>query len=210
MTRILLIRHGQTEWNRQEIFRGRADMPLSDEGVRQAQVLADRLLDERIAAVYSSPLIRACATAERVAHAHGLHPQPVHPLTDIDYGAWEGHQHQQVEQLYPDLYQRWRTKPHLVHLPGGETLAQVRRRAILAFDGIVAGHRHATIAVVSHRVANKLILCHALGLGDDAFWRIRQDTACLNLLEQEDGRVTVHLVNDTCHLRGLEEDTSDS
>ena len=209
MTRILLIRHGQTEWNRQEIFRGRADIPLSEEGIRQAQALADRLSDERIAAVYSSPLVRAYATAERVANAHGLQPQPVHPLTDIDYGAWEGHQHQQVEELYPDLYVRWLTKPHLAHPPGGETLAQVRRRATPALDGIAAAHRQAAIVVVSHRVVNKLILCHALGLGNDVFWRIRQDTACLNLLEQEDGRVTVRLVNDTCHLRGLEKDTSD-
>lgn len=209
MIRILLIRHGQTEWNRREIFRGHADIPLSDQGMRQAQALADRLSDERIAAVYSSPLIRASATAERVAKAHGIQPLTVPALTDISYGAWEGHQHQQVEKLYPDLYVRWRTKPHLAHPPGGETLAQVRRRVTLALDSIVAGHRQAAIVVVSHRVVNKLILCHALGLGDDAFWRIRQSTCCLNVLEWERDRAVVGLLNDTCHLRGLEEDTSD-
>lgn len=209
MTRILLIRHGQTEWNRQEIFRGRADIPLSDEGTRQAEALAGRLSDERIAAVYSSPLIRAYATAERVARAQGPQPQPVHPLTDIDYGPWEGQQHERVRQQYSDLYARWQSEPHLIRPPRGETLAEVRQRATGALNEIVARHAAATVVVVSHRVVTKLLLCAALGLSDDAFWRIRQGTACLNLLEQEEPRVTVRLVNDTCHLRGLEEDAAD-
>jgi len=209
MTRILLIRHGQTEWNRQEIFRGRADIPLSKEGFRQAGALAERLSEEHLAAVYCSPLIRAFATAECMANSHGLRPRQVDGLTDMDYGAWEGQQHERIKQQYPDLYARWQSEPHLVCPPGGEMLAKVRERAYPAVLEMVARHPEAAVAVVSHRVVGKLILCAALGLGDDAFWRIRQDTCCLNVLEYEGNRITVSLLNDTCHLCGLEKDGLD-
>jgi len=209
MTRILLVRHGQTEWNRQEIFRGRTNIPLSDVGRMQAAALAGRLSAERLLAIYCSPLMRAYETAECIADCHGLHAQQISDLTDMDYGAWEGLQHAQVAQEYAPLYARWRSEPHLVQPPDGETLAQVRERAVTALDDLAARHPNATAVVVSHRVVNKLILCHALGLGNDAFWRIRQSTCCLNLLEWERARTVVSLLNDTCHLRGLEEDTSD-
>jgi broad specificity phosphatase PhoE len=205
----LLIRHGQTEWNRQLIFRGRADIPLSEDGFRQAGALAERLSEEHLAAVYCSPLIRALATAECMANSHGLRPRQVDGLTDMDYGAWEGQQHERIKQQYPDLYARWQAEPHSGRPPKGETLAEVRQRATSALNEIVAHQADTTVAVVSHRVVNKLLLCAAVGLGDDAFWRIRQDTCCLNVLEYEGNRITVSLLNDTCHLCGLEKDGLD-
>jgi alpha-ribazole phosphatase len=209
MTRAYLIRHGQTEWNRQLIFRGRADIPLSEEGFRQAGALAERLSEEHLAAVYCSPLIRAFATAECMANSRGLRPRQVDGLTDMDYGAWEGQQHERIRQQYPDLYARWQVEPNSVRPPKGETLAEVRQRATSALNEIVAHQADTTVAVVSHRVVNKLLLCAALGLGDDAFWRIRQDTCCVNVLEYEGNRITVSLLNDTCHLCGLEKDGLD-
>ena len=209
MTRVYLIRHGQTEWNRQLIFRGRADISLSEEGFRQAGALAERLSEEHLAAVYCSPLIRAFATAECMANSRGLRPRQVDGLTDMDYGAWEGQQHEHIKQQYPDLYARWQAEPHSVRPPKGETLAEVRQRATSALNEIVVHQEDTTVAVVSHRVVNKLLLCAALGLGDDAFWRIRQDTCCVNVLEYEGNRITVSLLNDTCHLRGLEKDGLD-
>lgn len=209
MTRIFLIRHGRTEWNRQEIFRGRADVLLDDVGLKQAAALAGRLAGVGLLAVYSSPLQRALATAECVGRSGGLQPQAVEELTDMSYGAWEGQHHVQVRERDPDLYARWLSEPHLVRPPGGETLAEVRRRATAALDRVALSHPHDTVAVVSHRVVNKVLLCAALGLGDDGFWRIRQDTACLNILEYENGHITVGLLNDTCHLQDLERDASD-
>lgn len=209
MTRILLVRHGQTEWNQQEIFRGRADIPLSATGIRQAMALAAHLVGEPFSAIYCSPLQRALVTAQHVGGTRGLRPHPVAGLTDMSYGAWEGQHHQQVRDQYPNLYARWISEPHLVRPPGGETLAEVRQRAADALDTIVNSHPEATVAVVSHRVVNKLLLCAALRLGNEGFWRIRQDTCCLNIVEWGAGRPCVVLVNDTCHLRGLEKDTSD-
>lgn len=209
MTRILLVRHGQTEWNREEIFRGGADIPLNETGLKQARALGQRLAGERLSAVYCSPLSRALVTAEVIGGPGGLHPRTVDGLADMNYGEWEGHQHTQVKERYPDLYARWTVEPHLVRPPGGEMLEEVRRRATAALSAIAADSPETAVVVVSHRVVNKLLLCVALGIGDDGFWRIRQDTCCLNILERDAGRTSVVLLNDTCHLSGIEQDASD-
>ncbi|MGD0112701.1 MAG: histidine phosphatase family protein [Armatimonadota bacterium] len=209
MTRVLLIRHGQTEWNRKQVVRGRADIPLSSVGIEQAMAVAERLAHEPISAVYSSPLARALVTAEHVARRHGLQPCRVEGLTDISFGAWEGRSHEDVKREDGELYVRWQSQPHLVRLPDGETLAEVRQRVMAALNDIVTRHTGSTVAVVAHRAANKVLLCAFLGLGDDAFWRIRQDTGCVNELEWEGGQFVVALMNDTCHLRGLERDALD-
>lgn len=209
VTRVLLIRHGQTQWNREQIFRGRADIPLSEAGLRQSEALATRLAGEVLAAIYSSPLKRACVTAEHLGPRCRSDPRVLESLTDISYGEWEGQHHQQVQQRYPELYAQWMAEPHLVRLPDGETLAEVRQRAVAALDHIIAKHPGDTVAVVSHRVVNKVLLCAALGLGDDAFWRIRQDTCCLNVMEHDGTGLSVCLLNDTCHLGGLEKDAAD-
>jgi len=209
MTRILLIRHGQTEWNRQQVFRGRADIPLSNVGIEQAIALAERLANEPITAVYSSPLARALVTAEHVAGPHGLQPHRVEGLTDVDFGAWEGRSHEDVKREEGELYLRWQSQPHLVRLPDGETLAEVRERVMAALNDIVTRHSGNTVAVVAHRVVNKVLLCAFFGLGDDAFWRIRQDTGCLNIVECDGDQKAVLLVNDTCHERRMERDVGD-
>ena len=209
MSRVLLIRHGQTEWNRQQVFRGRADIPLSNVGIEQATALAERLAHEPIAAVYSSPLARALVTAEHVGRPHGLQPHRVEGLTDVDFGAWEGRSHEDVKREEGELYLRWQSQPHLVRLPDGETLAEVRERVMAALNDIVTRHSGNTVAVVAHRVVNKVLLCAFFGLGDDAFWRIRQDTGCLNIVECDGDQKAVLLVNDTCHERRMERDVGD-
>lgn len=209
MTRVLLIRHGQTEWNRDQIYRGRADVPLSETGLQQARALAGRLAGERISAVFTSPLKRAYATAEHLEAVSGCAPQVVEGLIDICYGEWEGQSRWRLQRDASELHARWLTQPHLVRPPGGETLAEVRERASEALRRIIEQQPQRTVAVVSHRVVNKVLLCHALGLGDDAFWRVRQDTCCLNILEWDGSQLAVTLLNDTCHLHGLEKDAAD-
>ncbi len=209
MPRILLIRHGQTEWNRRGIFRGRADVPLSPTGVRQMEAVAARVVAERPARIYSSPLERARASARILCPPGAGPPQVVEGLTDMSYGEWEGKSEETVRVLYPDLYARWIAEPHRVRPPGGESLAEVQQRADSALREIARSLPGATVAVVAHRVVNKLLLCAALGLGAEGFWRIRQDTGCLNVLEGEVDRLAVVLLNDTCHLQGLERDAAD-
>ena len=206
MTRIILVRHGQTAWNvgassaEGERFRGRIDLPLNERGRAEARALAERLADEPIAAIYSSPLQRAIETAEPTARRLGLVVQPLEGIIDINYGDWQEHPHSQVARLYPALYRQWLQGPHLVQFPGGESLEEVRDRAMAALQQVMARHRDQTILVAAHQVVNKVLVCAMLGLDNSHFWHIKQDNGCLNIFDYQEGVFIAILINDTCHL----------
>jgi len=204
MTRIILVRHGQTAWNigsgTGERFRGRVDLPLDDTGLAQARALAARLADLPIVAIYSSPLKRAVETAQPVAQQLGLTVRPLPGIIDINYGDWQGLSHAEVAKSYPDLYRRWLEKPHLVRFPNGESLRQVRLRGMAALKEVAARHKGRIILLVAHQVVNKVLICAMLGLDNSHFWCIRQDNGCINVFDHQDGLFTAVLINDTCHL----------
>ena len=206
MTRIVLVRHGQTAWNREIRFRGQIDVALDGFGLKQAEATG-RYVAARwpVAAIYASRMSRAMQTAEAIARAHNeLNAQPLAGLLDIDFGEWQGLSPDTVSQRYPDLYRAWLEAPHTVHFPGGETLEIVRRRVIAGLDEVTARHPEQTVALVSHAVVNRVLLCAVLGLGNDHFWRLQQDTCAVNLFDVRDGGTfTLVLMNDTCHLQGL-------
>lgn len=202
-TRVALVRHGQTEWNRVERFRGRAELELNDTGRRQAQAVARRLAAEfPLAAVYSSPLRRAWETAEAIGAAAGLKVQALPGIIDLDYGQWQGLTPEEAAERDPARYARWLSQPHLVHLPDGESLGQVRERAGAALRQVTEAHQGRTIALVSHRVVCKVLMCLVLGLDNAHFWRIEQDTGAINIFEWQEDLFIVRQFNDTCHLRG--------
>jgi len=199
--KIVLIRHGQTRWNKEEVFRGRADIPLDDTGITQAEATSAALAHVRLSAVYSSPLARASDTARMIARPHGLAVQLVDGLSDIDCGAWEGLPVHEAQARYPEMFAAWQTAPHTVAFPGGENLGMVARRAMAGLDNIVKSHApDEMVAIVSHRVVNKLILLCILGLDSSSFWKIRQDTCCLNIITHGPDGYVLHLLNDRCHL----------
>ncbi len=206
MTRVILVRHGQTAWNvgasstEGERFRGCIDLPLNDRGRAQAQALAERLAKEPIAVIYASPLQRAIETAEPTARRLGLAVQPLEGIVDIHYGDWQEHLHSEVARLYPTLYRQWLREPHLVRPPGGESLEEVRDRAMAALHQIMTRHQDQKILVAAHQVVNKVLVCAMLGLDNSYFWRIRQDNGCLNIFDYQEGVFTAVLINDTCHL----------
>jgi broad specificity phosphatase PhoE len=201
MTRIILVRHGQTEWNRVEQFRGRADVPLNETGLVQAEVTGRRIAAEwRPSAIYSSPLSRAVKTAEVIAGHFNLQVQ-VHPgLIDIDYGQWMGLTPDEVQERWPKVIDDWYNKPASIRIPGGETLEELRLRALGAIDDLAACHKDQTIILVGHTVINRIILLGVLGLSNDRFWRLRQDTCAINCFEAEGDDFTLVSLNDTCHL----------
>lgn len=204
-TRFVLIRHGQTAWNRDVRFRGRADVPLDDFGLQQAQATG-RYLAERwpVDAVYTSPMRRAVETARAIADAHGLTAQPFHGLLDIDFGQWQGRSPQEIEERYPKLAKAWFDAPHTVQVPGGESLDDVRERVVSGLDEIRERHPGHTVAMIGHTVVNRVLLCAVLGLGNDHFWRLRQETCAVNVFDlQHDGKLTIVLLNATCHLTKL-------
>ncbi len=204
MLRIILVRHGQTEWNdggaSGEHFRGRIDIALNPTGVAQAHAVAERLASLSVAAVYSSPLRRAMDTAAPIARRHGLEVIPFPGLLDIDYGLWSGRSHKEVAGRWPDLYRRWLTMPEQVRIPGGECLDDVRRRVVEGLDGLLEKHDGQIVVLLGHQVVNKVLLCHLLGLGADGFWRVRQDTGCINRCDYDGHSSTVLTLNEVCHL----------
>jgi broad specificity phosphatase PhoE len=202
MTRIILVRHGQTEWNRVERFRGRADVPLNETGLAQAEATGRRIASMwQPVAVYASPLSRAVKTAEAIARSFAL-PVQVHPgLADIDYGLWQGLTPDEARARWPEIVEAWYTAPHTVHIPGGETLADLRTRAMATVNDLAARHSGQTLGMVGHTVINRIILLGVLGLGNDRFWRIRQDTCAINVFEAEADGFTLVSMNDTCHLQ---------
>lgn len=208
-TRIILIRHGQTAWNKEEIFRGRADVPLDDVGLRQAQALANALRAEAISRIVTSPLRRAVKTAEVLAEARGCDSLAVDAFTDIDFGAWEALSHTEVRQQFPELYATWQAEPQTVRFPGGEDLDAVRERAGTALTQLAAEYSGQTIALVAHRVVNKVLICHILGVDNSHFWQIKQDTAALSRFRAASTGYILDCLNDTCHLRHLKPTAGD-
>ena len=197
-----MVRHGETEWNRVERFRGRADVPLNETGLIQAQTTGRRIAAEwRPVAVYSSPLSRAVKTAEAIARYFNLLVQVHQGLADIDYGRWQGLTPEEAKERWPEMIDVWYTAPHTAHIPGGETLEELHARGLKAVNELVVRHEGQTLVLVGHTVINRIILLGVLGLGNDRFWRLRQDTCAINVFEVDGGVFTIVSLNDTCHLR---------
>jgi len=204
MTKVYVVRHGQTAWNVGEIFRGRADIPLDDVGRNEAALAGEALRDAAIHAVYSSPLSRSMETAKNIAKFHNLTVTPLEAITDISYGEWEGQSNEHVKAKYPDLHRLWHEEPHKVHFPRGESLEEVRARTMSAVNDLVAKHKEENIVLVAHRVPNKVICCALIGLDNSHFWRIQQDTASTNLFTYKGGQWVISLLNDTSYLKVLQ------
>jgi broad specificity phosphatase PhoE len=206
-TWIYLVRHGQTVWNEEGRLCGSSDVPLSGEGLAQAQKLAARLKSIDIAAIYSSPLLRARQTAEAIAAHHPIEVKVESDLREIDYGDWEGLKVADAMERFPKLEKLRREEPMKFAAPNGEPMREFAKRVISAIQRIAASHANETICVVAHQTVNRFILCWILQSPhpiDFRFWRqLRQDPACVNLLQvREDELWRVCLVNDTCHLMG--------
>ncbi len=205
MTRIILVRHGQTVWNKEARFRGQTDVPLDDFGLRQAE-RTGRYIASRwpVVAVYASPLQRTMQTAEAIAAAQELEARPFDGLLDVNFGQWQGELSDEIARRYPEDFRRWIDAPHTLRFPGGETLREVRARVTNGLDEIVARHPEAAVALVSHTVANRVLLLSVIGLDNEHFWRLGQETCAVNVFDVlEDGRTIIQLLNDDSHLVDL-------
>ncbi|NIM05380.1 MAG: histidine phosphatase family protein [Armatimonadetes bacterium] len=203
MTKFLVIRHGETQWNREMIFRGRQDIPLSEKGCEQARRLTESLSTEPIAAVYSSPLSRAADTAAAIASGRNVEVCLREELIDMNFGEWEGLAVNEVRERYPKEFDHWARSPEEAVPPGGEGLSAIRARVREGLEEWSQRHPEETLALITHRVVCKVILCEALGLSNSAFWKIQQDVCALNAITVEDSRYVVLKMNDTCHLQGM-------
>jgi broad specificity phosphatase PhoE len=203
MVKIILIRHGETDWNQEQIFRGKIDVPLNQTGLAQARAVRGALAEITIDSLYTSPLARAFETARVLAEGRHLEVRREEGLSDVDFGLWQGVSKEKVKKDDPDLFSTWLTDPQLVTFPRGETLLAVQKRAMAALERAIDSNPGKTIALVSHRVVNKVILCSVLGLDLSRFWHVKQDTCAINHFAYDYGSYYLTLLNDTCHLKGV-------
>jgi len=199
MTEIILVRHGETEWNVEEVFRGRIDIELNQTGIKQAKLLAEYLADLKIDAIYSSPLRRALKTAELIAGYHKLQVEVAPALIDFNFGKWQGLSLQEVRDKYKEFYAEWISRPHKVKIPSGESLDDVKDRAMTLVDDVITKYQ-GTVVLVSHRVVNKVLICALLGLDNSHFWNIRQNTCGITTFTYENGRFILTEHNNTSFL----------
>ena len=203
MAKVHLLRHGQTAWNKNLIFRGQYDIPLDDHGLTQADC-AGRVWEEiQLANIYSSPLSRAMQTAETAAKKQAIPITKTPELIDIDYGQWTGKSQDKIEKDYPELNRQWLERPEEVRFPQGESLAAVRDRSCPKLVEIAGAADDKSILIASHRVVLKVLICAALDLPLSRFWQVQIDTASLSMLSFKQGGFTIQKLNDTCHLRSL-------
>ena len=162
MTELLLVRHGETDWNRDNRFQGHADPPLNGVGREQAHALAELLADEPFTAVYTSPLRRAAETAEIVAASHGLTPLEVDALREVDVGSWQGLTRDDIERQFPDQFARWRD-----HGPGwedGESYEEMGSRVVAGLLDIAKRHDGQRVLAVTHGGPIRAALAFADGV----------------------------------------------
>ena len=205
--RILLIRHGETDWNRIHRFQGRSDLPLNQKGREQARALAVALKHEPITAIYSSPLIRAIETAHLIKMFHLSTPFfEEEALIEMDLGDFDGMEAKQWAAQFRDFRKAWQKNPASVKMPGGESLKDVQTRAIDALERITRMYPPgSTLLICSHNFVNLTILCHALEISLNRFRDLQQDTAAISVLYKQEHRLWAEVVNDRSHLQKYKE-----
>ena len=200
-TKILIIRHGETAWNRGQIFRGIYDIPLNENGKQQAGLAAQALKGIKIHAAYTSPLSRAKESAEIITKSFGISPVIHNGFIDMDYGEWTGKENSEVAKLWPDEHAAWIKNPHTVRPPGGTTLKEIFNNSFTAMEELAKKHRGETIAIFSHRVVNKILIIGALSLGLERFPFTMQGNCCINQIERISSGYLIHSINDVSHIK---------
>ena len=204
--RILLARHGETQWNAEGRHQGQTfDIPLSAAGRAQALALGRRLEGVPIHRAVASPLLRARQTAELALGDRAAMLTFDPRLVELSHGDWEGRLAADIQAEQPDLRRAWRETPHLVRLPGGESFRDVEARAWPAFQEACAGAEEMDVVlIVTHDGVNRALLARILGLDLSGVWGFRQAATCLNLLEGKDlDHLQVVRLNDATHLHDL-------
>ncbi|MDB9315651.1 histidine phosphatase family protein [Spirulina sp. CS-785/01] len=208
--RLLLVRHGETNWNRESRFQGTMDIPLNEKGREQARKAAEHLKGVKIDFGITSPMLRPKETAELILEHHSqVSLETRDRLLEIGHGTWEGKLESEIEAAYPGMLQQWKTAPETVQMPEGENLQQVWDRAIATWQEIVQQYSNPpttdspTGIVVAHDAINKTILCWLLGLEPKDIWKIKQGNGAISVIDYPDGSnglPVLQTINLTAHL----------
>ncbi len=199
MGKIFLVRHGETEWNKNARFQGQTDIPLSPTGKMQAKKVGERLANEKIDAIYSSDLSRAYQTAQEIARYHHIPITRNQDLREINFGQWEGLSRDVILHDHKDLYEQWLEDPIQTRAPEGENFYEVQSRAIQALKTIMENHQDDTVVIVAHGGLIKSVIIQYL---EGGFWEFPQGNTAVNILEYKGGSFRFVTLNDLTHLEG--------
>lgn len=200
MSRLLLVRHGDTKSNSREKFWGKTDVELSAAGIEQAERLRDRLAAEKIDAIYTSNLQRASVTAGIIAARHQVAVTACAELCEIDFGEIEGLAFNELGQRYPELTKSWLARNPDLQYPGGERLSDFNQR-VSTFLGRLEKHAIGeTILITAHSGVLRTLMCQLLGIELERRWQFRTDLASLSILETHPQEAVLIRLNDLSHL----------
>jgi len=210
--RIILVRHGETDWNKQGRFQGQIDIPLNQNGKAQAQAASEFLKNISIQKAFSSSLSRPRETAQIILKKHpGITISLKDNLKEIGHGKWEGKLESEIDSEWPDLLKKWKILPEEVQMPDGENIKEVSSRSIAGWIEICKNLKNnETALVVAHDAVNKTILCHLLGLTPSEIWMVKQGNGgitVIDLSEKEDQIDQIACLNITSHLGGVIDST---
>ena len=203
--RVVLVRHGQTDWNLRYCFQGQTDVPLNAEGLAQAERLAERFAQWPAEVVYSSPLQRALSTAQALAKPRGLCTVVLEGLKEINFGTWEGRSILGMEREERGAFRTWMHDPFFNMPPGAEDWESIRDRVERAVEMILA-EPHERIAVVTHGGIIRALFAVLLGLDPHTVWRLRVFNCSLSGVEIGPDGPALVFSNDDLHLRWASED----
>jgi len=201
--RILLVRHGETDWNRIKRFQGRSDVELNKRGRAQAKALALTLREEPLKAIYSSPITRAIETAKAINRYHQTSLEQRDGLMEMDLGDFEGLHPRDLRNEQSEFLRKWLEDPASVRMPNGETLQEVQERAWAVVQEVTKTYHHGSVLLCSHNFVNLTILCKILGLEITHLRRLHQSVGAMNIIEMNRGQYSLICLNDTCHLKGI-------
>ena len=211
--RVILVRHGETDWNKQGRFQGQIDIQLNQTGKKQAQAASQFLKNISIQKAFSSPLSRPKETAQIILQEHpGIEIFLKDNLKEIGHGKWEGKLESEIQSDWPDLLKTWKIFPEKVQMPAGENIKEVSTRSITGWMEICKSLKdNETALVVAHDAVNKTILCHLLGLMHSDIWMIKQGNGgvtVIDLSQKEDQPDQIACLNITSHLGGVIDSTA--
>lgn len=202
MQKIFLVRHGETKWNLEMRFQGRENIALNENGIKQAGLLSQRLKNEKVRAVYSSPLSRAWETAKIIAVSHGLSPCAVEGLSEISFGSWEGKTYLEMDETEKDAVVRWMNNPEAVTISGGETFKQFRERVLKSYNEVINNNRKENFIIVTHGGVIKVLVAAILHIPFSHLGRLKLSLCSLTAILYDDyGNPYLDLFNDICHLQ---------